>query len=133
MHPRRSAPLVLALVLAGLTVTAATAAPRWRYLGVRYVTDKVDHDRIEVGIRKGRFEALQVRVDDRAVEFRSMTVLFGNGESQSIELRDVIPAGGQSRAIDLDGGERAISAVEFVYDAQSVGRGGARVRLYGRR
>jgi len=135
VRPRRRIHRVLSLVLllAAVASIPAPAAERWKFLDLRFVSDEVERDRFDVGIKKGRFSALQVRVDERAVEFRSMTVYFGNGETQSVELRDVIPAGGRSRAIALEGGQRAVSAVEFVYDAQSLGGGGAQVRLYGRR
>ena len=59
---------------------------------------------------------------------------FANGRIQDVGLRDVIPAGGESRVIDLVGGDRVIQHVEFWYDAQTRRRGrGARVLVFGRR
>jgi len=43
---------------------------------------------------------------------------FGDGETQDVELRNVIPAGGESRVIDVEGRDRAIRSIEFRYDAQ---------------
>jgi hypothetical protein len=43
----------------------------------------------------------------------------------------VIPAGGESRVIDVEGYDRVISRVDFRYDAKSAGRR-AVVRLFGR-
>jgi hypothetical protein len=57
-------------------------------------------------------------------------VHYANGTSEEVEVRDRIPANGQTRAIDLRGGDRAISRVDFFY-----GNGrlrGARVSLYWR-
>jgi len=66
------------------------------------------------------------------VQFRSMTIHFANGERQEVELRSVIPAGGQSRVIDVEGHDRVIRRVEFTYDSQSVRGRQAVVRLFGR-
>jgi hypothetical protein len=53
-----------------------------------------------------------------------------NGTSEEIEVRDRIPAGGQTRDIDLRGGDRSINSVEFFYgDSRYRGTG---VSLHGR-
>ena len=62
----------------------------------------------------------------------ALVVHFGDGSDQTLDLRDVIPAGGHSRIIDLEGGDRVIRSIDFWYDAQSIGRGkGATVRVFG--
>jgi len=123
--------VTLALLL-GSFAAAAVAAKGWTLLGTRTVTDRLDHDSIAVTASRGEFTALQVRVQRRAVQFRSMTVHFANGGKQEVELRNVIPAGGSSRVIDLVGADRVITRVDFVYDAQALGGRRAVVRLYGR-
>ena len=131
---RRSAVAFLITLLAALTlVAAAEAARNWTQLGSRKVTDRIDHDSIVVSAARGSFTALQVRVKGIAVQFRSMTVHFGNGETQQVELRSVIRAGGSSRVIDLEGRDRVIRKVDFVYDSQSLRGRQATVRLYGQR
>jgi len=109
----------------------AAAGPRWELLGARNVTDRLDHDTIPVTKAEGTFRALQLRVIGRAVQFRDMKIHFANGDTQDVALRQVIPAGGESRVIDVEGHDRAIRSVEFWYDAQSRGRR-ATVRLYGK-
>lgn len=112
----------------------AQAADAWVLLGERGVSDKLDHDTLHVTAAREDFKALQVRVRGNAVEFRDMKVHFANGRTQDVELRRVIPAGGESRVIDLVGNDRIVERVEFWYDAQARGRAGhARVRLFGRR
>jgi len=50
-----------------------------------------------------------------------------------VALRDVIPAGGESRVIDIEGrGDRTVSSIELRYDAQSLVGKKARVRIYGK-
>jgi hypothetical protein len=111
----------------------ALAAGKWVLLGERSVSDRLDHDSISVSAARGEFEAVQVRVRQHAVQFREMKIHFANGRTQEVALRQVIPAGGESRAIDLDGHDRVIRRIEFWYDAETRGRGrGARVLVYGR-
>ena len=131
--PRRSAFAVLTclgLLIAG--VAAAAPADKWEPLGTRTVSDKVDHDTIVVTAAEGRFTKLQVRVRVAPVQFRSMKVNFANGETLDVELKDVIKPGKASRVIDLPGAQRVIKSVDFVYDAQTLGKKGAVVKLFGR-
>jgi hypothetical protein len=133
----RSAILVFGLFLCLLQAALpADARPRragrWELLGVRTVTDRADHDAIAVTAAKGTFRSLQIKVEGRAVEFRDVKIHFANGDVQDVELRDVIPAGGESRIIDVEGGDRAIRSVEFRYDAQSLVGKKAVVKLFGR-
>lgn len=63
-----------------------------------------------------------------------MVVHFGNGDDQKVELRATIPAGGESRVIDVKGRNRVIRSIEFWYDARTIDAGGkALVRAVGPR
>jgi hypothetical protein len=127
------ASLALATILLGLAASAARAGQQgWEPIGEKVVTDRVDHDTVVVTRAEGTFKAVQVRVKQRAVQFRSMKIHFGNGDTQNVELRVVIPAGGKSRVIDVEGGDRIIKTIDFVYDAQSLHGGTAVVRVFGR-
>lgn len=125
---------VLALAGGGLAVaTGAGAGGRWDLLGTAVVSDRVDHDRISVTARQGDFESIKVKVRGRPVHFLDLKIHFANGDTQDVSLRQVIPAGGETREVDVQGRERVIRSVEFWYEAESRRRGrGARVELYGR-
>ena len=125
-----AAAFALSLLAAG---TASADRDRWVLLGERIVSDKLDHDLVPVTARRGEFEALRLRVEGHAVQFHKVTVHFANGGDQELELREVIPAGGESRAIDLAGHDRVIRSIEFVYDSQSLSGQSATVRVFGRR
>jgi hypothetical protein len=122
---RRSLPRVS---LYGLDVIRRPAP--WNYLGQATVSGSRDRDRIGVGRNEGRFQSIQLRVAGGSIEFYRVVVNYTNGTSEEVEVRDRIPAGGQTRAIDLRGGDRAISSVEFFYGNERLR--GARVSLYGR-
>jgi hypothetical protein len=105
----------------------------WALLGQTTVDGQKDHDRIVLGRAEGRFQSIQLRVTGAPVEFQRVIVNYGNGQSEEVEVRNRIPAGGQTRAIDLRGNERVISSVDFFY-GKANWRPGVRpkVALYGR-
>lgn len=122
-------------VVAVLFLTSATASygqGRWERLGTAHVDGNRDHDNITVGMRDGRFRAIQLRVRGGAVEFERVVVHYGDGEPEEVAVRERIPDRGMTRAIDLRGNRRLIRSVELWY-----ARGGWRqrpeVQLYGRR
>lgn len=125
----------ITLGIAVVCLSRAAVAQRgdWVSLGQRTVTDRADHDQIAVTAARGDFRSIKLTVQRAAVDFHRVVVHFGNGQSQTIELRSTIPAGGESRAIDLEGTDRVIRSVEFWYDAKTVRGRRAVVRLFGRR
>jgi hypothetical protein len=125
---------LLLLVQLLLPAGASAGRPgRWELLGQRSVTDGADHDVIPVTAAQGTFRALRIRVEDRPVQFRDVKVHFAHGETQDVPIRNVIPAGGESRIIDIRGrGDRVVRSVELWYDAQSLAGKRATVKLYGK-
>ena len=111
---------------------AARAERGWAFLGDANVDGAVDHDRIVVTRARGEFRAIQLRVKNASVEFDRVVIHFGNGSSEPIHIRNVIPAGGHTREIDLPGGRRVIQSVEFWYRKANWGRRRPKVLLYGR-
>lgn len=103
----------------------------WTLLGERRVTDRADHDTILVTALKGTFRKLKFKVKDQSVQFYRVTVHYATGAPEQLQLRQVIPAGGESRAIDLQGGNRVIRKIEFWYEAKSAGWKAATIQVYG--
>lgn len=119
-------------LLLGLALLTGIGAD-WVLLGQRAVTDRADHDVIVVSATRGDFTRIKLTVQRAAVDFHRVVVHFGNGGKQEVELRNTIPAGGESRAIDLTGDDRVIRSVEFWYDAKTFRGRRAVVRLFGLR
>ncbi len=127
----------LLILLSGLTLVASAqrrnnGRERWEYLGQSNVDGKTDHDNIRVNAR-GTFRAIQLRVQGGEIEFQRVVVHFENGADSDVAIRDRIPAGGQTRAIDLPGDNRRIASVEVWYGKGDWGRRKPNLRLYGRR
>lgn len=128
---RRLEATALAFLIVVLAVAAAPHSVKgWVLLGQRTVSDRADHDIIAVTGARGHFKQIKLTVQRASVDFHRVVVHYGNGDDQRLELRNTIPAGGETRAIDLEGGERVLKSVEFWYDANTRGRR-ALVRLWG--
>jgi hypothetical protein len=104
-------------VLFVLAFSAALHAQegRWDYLGDAHVDGAQDHDNIHVGKHNGRFRAIQLRVSGGAIYFERVIVHFGDHTQEELIIRDKIPSGGSTRAIDLPGDRRVIESVELWY------------------
>ena len=126
---RLAAALLATFALAG----PAQKQPEWVLLGTRAVNDRVDHDVIPVTAARGDWQAIKIAVQRASVDFYRVVVHFGNGTQQEVQMRNTIPAGGETRAIDLTGPDRVINRVEFWYDANTIRGRRAVVRLFGRR
>lgn len=124
---------VISSILFVFTIgTATVAAQDWENLGSKEVKDRSEQDTWHIGGGKGQFQKIKITVQHRAVRFYKLTVKFENGETQNIELRNTILAGGATRNIDLVGTDRRIDKVDVWYEAQTPRRGArSQVTLYG--
>ncbi|MGL6210399.1 MAG: hypothetical protein ACRC14_11290 [Paracoccaceae bacterium] len=120
----------------GLGAVLLTASPAladgWELLGERKVTLKSDRDVIPVTLLRGDFRKLRIKVAGKAVFFNDVVVVYGNGAVDQIPIRALIRAGGQSRVIDLRGGNRIIKKVELLYRSVPTSLDWASVRVYAR-
>jgi hypothetical protein len=107
------------------------AATGWDKLGERMVDGKADRDVIAVGKADGRFSAIQIKVEQSALELFDVVVTFGDGSTFAPPTRLVFKNGETSRVIDLPGDKRTIKKVEFKY-ANLPGGGRAQVELWGK-
>lgn len=114
-------------------IGAATASAQWVSLGSKEVKDRSEQDTWDVSDR-GQFSRIKLVVQHRPVRFYRLKVTFENGQSQELAIRNLIRAGGETRAIDLVGNDRRIDKVEIWYEAHTPRRGvRSQVTLYGHR
>jgi hypothetical protein len=126
--------VIISLFAAALLIYMAPAAHAedWIYLGQSHVDGQHDHDNIEVGKGAGRYRHLQIRVANGPIEFDHIVVHYGNGQAETLQVRDVIPAGGKSRAIALQG-DRIVQSFELWYGKANPNSGRPEVNLWGKR
>lgn len=122
--------LTLLLTVASIQMVNAQG---WTHLGSAKVHGNADHDEILVTALQGDFSAIKLFVENEGIHFERVVVHFGNGRKEEVALRDFIPAGGESRVIDLPGRDRVIRKVTFYYKSNAATKRKAKVVLYGRR
>ncbi len=122
---------VLSLVCI-LTSAMHAYSDDWLPLGSAHVDGQHDHDDIKVGDKAGRYRFLQIRVVNAPIQFDHIVVHYGDGEPETLHVRDVIPAGGHSRAIRLQG-DRIVQSFELWYSKADPNSGKPEVNLFGKR
>jgi hypothetical protein len=127
----------LTTVVAGLLILGAAGSvgaqrgAAWEHLGTKEIEGKADHDKIKCHGNE-TYRALQFRVTGAAVQFDRIVVEYGNHKTRAYPFRMLVPPNGSSPVLDLVGGDRDITNVEFWYQKASWGKK-PEVRLYGRR
>ena len=122
---------LFAIALA-LYVAPVVHAASWIYLGSAHVDGQHDHDNIEVGKAAGKYRFLQIRVKSAPIEFDRIVVHYGDGEPETLQVRDVIRAGGHSRAIPLQG-DRFVKSFELWYGKANPASGKPELDLFGQK
>jgi hypothetical protein len=124
--------IIFSSLLLILSAGASSVTAQWVDLGTKEVKDRSEQDTWHVGKDKGDFRRIKIAVGERAVRFYRLRVTFENGRTEDLELRSVIRAGGESRAIDLKGAHRYIDKIDIWYEANTARRGRrSRVTLFG--
>ncbi len=123
--------IVLGLFI--FSLSAFTGLDEWRIIGERSVKFTSDKDVIRVG-GNDVYTKLKIKVVDAPIHIADFDVFFENGEKLNVDIRANIREGGESRVIDLPGGERRIDRIEFRYRTTGrVVRGTANVIVLGKR
>ena len=125
-----SAALVALVVGAGVARADRWDSKGWTKLGERDVNGRVDHDRIDVGRREGKFTKLTLYVEKSDLELLDFEITFANNERFHPEVRHVFKEGSRTRVIDLPGDERMIKSIDLKYK-NLPGGGRARVEVWG--
>ncbi|MEP6699833.1 MAG: hypothetical protein ABJA85_00890 [Bacteroidota bacterium] len=109
-----------------------TSSSGWYMLGDRKVGFGVDHDVIYFGNWRDDVRQIKLKVTDGPLKMYTMKIYFDNGSVQNVELRNHFNQGSESRVIDMDGGLRHLSKIEFWYETKGFLKGKARVAVWGR-
>jgi hypothetical protein len=129
--------------LTGFVVAAAAAVPahahipdftptRWVELGEQIVSTP-DRDVLILGTNEGRYEAIKFQVFGNRVAIAQVKVVFGNGQSQYLDVREHVQPGETTPAYDLDKQHRIINRIEFLYQAENRWGGDAVIKVLGKK
>jgi hypothetical protein len=105
----------------------------WAQLGRVSASHSADHDRITVTGKNDDFRKLKFKVSDASLNMHRVVVTYDSGAPETLNVREDIPKGGESRDIDLKGGKRSIRTIEFWYETKGMLNGKADVTVYGLR
>ena len=86
----------------------------WHTIGETTVDFQKDRDQIVV-VGADRFASIKFKVEDAPIDLISLEVYYESGDTQKIKVNTPIKSPGESRVIDLNGGERSLKKIVFVY------------------
>ena len=116
-----------------LSILTFTISAQWTHLGAAKVHGHADHDEIIVTALEGDFSAIKLFVENEGIHFERVVVHFGNGGKEEMIIRSFVPAGGETRVLDLPGRDRVIRKVTFYYKGNASTKRKGKVILYGKR
>lgn len=114
--------LIMLLFLTGVATTFAqkkravilSDKTGWHKIGETKVDFTRDRDEILVQ-GADRFATIQFRVSDASIHLLALDITYESGDNQQIKVNTDIKSPGTSRTIDLNGGERRLKKIVFMY------------------
>lgn len=122
----------LAAAFTSTSSSAKKIAGEWFFLEDKKVGFGADHDVIHFGNWKDDVRQIKLKITDGSLKMYSMKIHFDNGTMQNVELRNRFAQGSESRVIDIDGGLRHLTKIEFWYETKGFARGRSRVAVWGK-
>src|SRR5690349_19967098 len=97
-----------------------------------HMGDQHYHEDIKLGGAAGRYRFLQIHVVNAPIAFDHIVVHYGNGEPETLQVRDVIRRGGKTRAIPLHC-DRIVQSLELWYSNANPNSAKPEVTLWGKK
>ena len=103
----------------------------WHKIGETTVNFKTETDEILV-LGADRFLSVKIKVTDAPIHLVSFVIYFKGGNHQNVKIGKNIKTPGETRMVQLRGGERSIKKITFVYKTISNNKNKrAHVELWG--
>ena len=103
----------------------------WERLGCQRVGFLKDRDSIQVGRREGAFKSIRLEVSGNDIRMDNLTIIYGNGTPDRINVNQTIREGVITSPISLSGRKRVINRIDMVYKAKPNFKGLATVCVSG--
>jgi hypothetical protein len=87
----------------------------WHKIGSRTIDFKNDKDEITV-MGADKFSSIKFKVNDAPVNLQDVQVFYETGDKQDIAVNSPIGPSMESKAYDLNGGERSLKKIAFDYN-----------------
>lgn len=85
----------------------------WHKIGHTRVNFEKDRDAITI-LGSNRFSTVKFQVSVAPIIISDLEVYYSSGDIQSIKINETIKSPGESRVIDLNGGERDLKKIVFI-------------------
>lgn len=133
--------IILSLIVASIGICGAIKAQKpapvlsdkagWHKIAETTVDFNKERDEVSVLI-SDKFAFLKFKVLDASINLTKMEVYFENNEKQDIGINMPLKPEGESRIIELNGGERSIKKIAFEYKTISNNKDEkAKVQIWG--
>jgi hypothetical protein len=86
----------------------------WHKIGETTADFKTETDEIAV-MGADRFAFVKIKVDDAPINLVSFEIYFESGDNQVVPIGKQIKNPGETRVVQLNGGERSIKKIVFTY------------------
>lgn len=86
----------------------------WHKIAEKSVDFVKDRDEVLI-VGADRFAAIKFMVTKAPIDLQDLVVYYESGDNQEIQVRTPVLSGKESRVIELNGGERSIKKIVFVY------------------
>ena len=86
----------------------------WHKIGETTVDFKREKEEVFI-LGANRFAVIKFRVKDEPIDLVSTEIVYESGDGESITINAHVKAPGDSREINLNGGERSVKKIVFVY------------------
>lgn len=119
------------IAVAAFAAALLSAGPAfaWDKIGQREVRDRTDRDTMIIE-GSARYSRIKICVYRHPVHFYDVDITFRNGGHQDVSVRERINPGQCTRVIDLEGGDRDIASISFLYEETSFKRRSATVKVF---
>jgi predicted house-cleaning NTP pyrophosphatase (Maf/HAM1 superfamily) len=86
----------------------------WHKIGEVTADFKKEKEEVVV-LGADRFASIRFKVTDAPIDLQSLEVFYESGDKQVVKVNTAIKSPGESRTIELNGGERTLKKIVFVY------------------
>jgi Protein of unknown function (DUF2541) len=107
-------------------------AENWEKLGETKVSQTEANDEFTFPSNGPILKAIKIKSKKGGINLQRCVIHFANGEKKSIELRNDIQPGGESRIINLPGNQSAITRFLFWYGTPQSGDQKAELEIWGK-
>lgn len=132
---QRSGKLLFLFLLASWpALTGYTIKPqdKWVKLGDRTVNYTVDHSELTMDGLSSDLTAVRVKVKKGAINLHRCMVFYKGGQSEQLDVLNSIPAGQESKIIELPAPAKTVIKLVFTYDTKNRATQQVEVEVWGR-